>query len=136
MLKDYHHTKTIQMSAQTAELQILGNQYKEEMQISCSLMNIARGNCNLKLKPVDLERIDSVGTLDISIKRPVMNAEIFLKLENFNRLIDLFRMSFPRPVTIVILLNRKLTINKVGDLILDKQTNLKILDISWSIPLT
>jgi hypothetical protein len=123
------------MSVQTAELQILGFDFREELQISCSLMNIARGNCNIKLKSVDNVNISMIGSLEISIKRPVMNGEIFFQKEKFDHIKDLFKTSFPRPVTMIILLDQDLLINKVGDLILDKEKKVKILDISWNIPL-
>jgi hypothetical protein len=76
-----------------------------------------------------------IGSLEISIKRPVMNGEIFFQKEKFDHIKDLFKTSFPRPVTMIILLDQDLLINKVGDLILDKEKKVKILDISWNIPL-
>ena len=40
-----------------------------------------------------------------------------------------------RPVTVVMLLDMPLSINLAGDLLIDTAANLKILDLSWIIPL-
>ena len=49
MSGEHHFTKAIQMSLQTAELQVFGAEHKEELNLSFSLMSIARGNCNIQL---------------------------------------------------------------------------------------
>ena len=136
MLKDNQYTKVIQMSVQTIELQILGLDFKEELQISCSLMNIARGNCNIKVRSLSDRNLTNLGKLEISIVRPIMSGEIYLSADKFSRIKDLFRTSFPRPVTMILLLDQDLLVNKVGDLILDKEKKVEILDLSWNIPLT
>ena len=135
MLKDDQYTKVIQMSVHTTELQILGLDFKEELQISCSLMNIARGNCNIRVRSVNDRNLTNVGKLEISIVRPVMNGEIYLSVDKFGKIKDLFRTSFPRPVIMILLLDQALLVNKVGDLILDKEKKVEILDLSWNIPL-
>tara|TARA_B100001057_G_C22829954_1_gene942986 strand:+ start:1143 stop:1553 length:411 start_codon:yes stop_codon:yes gene_type:complete len=132
---DYQPTRAIQMSAQTAELNIIGFDFKEELNISCSLRNIARGNCNLSIKPLTSSSLLTFGSLHISIDRPMMNGEIFLKEKNFIKLANFFKVSFPRPVTIVILLEEDLFINTPGDLKLEQEKNLKITNVSWNLPL-
>ena len=49
--------------------------------------------------------------------------------------IPFFKFSFPRPVTVVIILEEDLFINTPGDLKLDNEKNLKIENISWNLPL-
>ena len=136
MPKDHHHTKAIQMSLQTAEVQIYGAEHVEELNLSFSLMSIARGNCNIQVKPVRENIVGAIGWLKISIDRPIMNGEIFIKKENFEKIINLFRGPFPRPITSVIILDQELEISSVGDLILSEEKNLKIVDVSWIMPLT
>ena len=65
-----------------------------------------------------------------------MSGEIYLSADKFSRIKDLFRTSFPRPVTMILLLDQDLLVNKVGDLILDQEKKVEILDLSWNIPLT
>ncbi len=124
------------MSLQTAEVQIYGADHHEELNLSFSLMSIARGNCNIQVKPVPEKIFGSIGWLKISIDRPIMNGEIFLKTKNFERIINHFRGPLPRPVTSVIILDQELAISPVGDLLLSEEKNLKIVDVSWIVPLT
>ena len=86
MSNDVQHTRAIQMSLQTAEVQIHGANHLEELNLSFSLMSIARGNCNIQVKPVNDGFVGSVGWLKISIDRPIMNGEIFLQKNNFDKL--------------------------------------------------
>ena len=136
MPTEHQHTKAIQMSLQTAEVQIYGADQLEELNLSFSLMSIARGNCNIQVKPVRQNPIGALGWLKISIDRPVMNGEIFLKTNNFEKLITYFRGPFPRPITLVMILDQELLISPVGDLLLSEEKSLKIIDISWIMPLT
>ena len=69
MSNDVQHTRAIQMSLQTAEVQIHGANHLEELNLSFSLMSIARGNCNIQVKPVNDGFVGSVGWLKISIDR-------------------------------------------------------------------
>ena len=88
------------------------------------------------MKPVPEKIFGSIGWLKISIDRPIMNGEIFLKTKNFERIINHFRGPLPRPVTSVIILDQELAISPVGDLLLSEEKNLKIVDVSWIVPLT
>ena len=129
-------TKAIQMSLQTAEVQLYGIEHREELNLSFSLMSIGRGNCNIQVKPVNKNHFGSIGWLKISIDRPVMNGELFLQHIDFEKIINYFRRPFPRPVKLVIIVDQELVINSVGDLLLSEEKNLRIVDISWIMPLT
>ena len=124
------------MSLQTAELQIYGTNHQEELNLSFSLMSIARGNCSIQVKPVSEDRVGAIGWLKISIDRPIMNGEIFLPQSNFEKLINYVHGPFPRPITSVIILDQELIISSVGDLLLSEEKSLKIVDVSWNMPLT
>ena len=136
MINEKQQSKAIQMSLQTAEVHISGVESLEELHLSFSLMSIARGNCNIQVKPANENRFGFLGRLKISIDRPIMNGVIFLQQEKFEKLISYFRGPFPRPVTLVIILDQELVINSVGDLILSEEKNLKIVDISWIMPVS
>ena len=132
--KEFYQTKSVHMAVQTAELNLLGYSLEQELSLSCSLMNISRGNCNIKIRPVDDEKLNN-GILDIFIDRPVMKADINLSHIKFNELSKLMMKDANRPVTIVMLLNLPLSINLAGDLLIENAAKLKILDLSWIIPL-
>jgi hypothetical protein len=132
---EHQYTKAIQMAVQTAELQLIGVDYKEELHLSFSLMSISRGNCSIQVKPTTERQVGSVGWLKISADRPIMNGEFFLQRQNFDKIVNHFKVPSPRPVTVVIILNQDLLLSSIGDLILSEEKNLKILDISWILPL-
>ena len=132
--KEFYQTKSVHMAVQTAELNLLGYSLEQELSLSCSLMNISRGNCNIKIRPVDDEKLNN-GILDIFIDRPVMKADINLSHIKFNELSKLMMKDANRPVTIIMLLNLPLSINLAGDLLIENAAQLKILDLSWIIPL-
>jgi hypothetical protein len=123
------------MSLQTAEVHVYGIEHLEELNLSFSLMSIARGNCNIQFKPVNKNLFGPIGWLKISMDRPVMNGEISVERSNFEKLLTYFKGPFPRPVTLVIVLDEELIISSVGDLLLSEEKNLKIVDISWIMPL-
>ena len=84
--KDFYQTKSVHMAVQTAELNLLGYNLEQELSLSCSLMNISRGNCIVKIKPLGLKEFYDIGVLDISIDRPVMKADISLNSLKFDEL--------------------------------------------------
>ena len=74
------------MAVQTAELNLMGYSLDQELSLSCSLMNISRGNCIVKIKPTISKQIYYSGILDISIDRPVMKADINFSHTKFDEL--------------------------------------------------
>ena len=133
--KEFYQTKSVHMAVQTAELNLLGYCLDQELALSCSLMNISRGNCNIKIRPVDFKENHDSGILDISIDRPVMKADINLNTKKFYELSKLMLKDANRPITIVMVLNLPLSVNLAGDLLIDTAAKLKILDLSWIIPI-
>ena len=89
----------------------------------------------MQIKPVNKNLFSSIGWLKISIDRPIMSGEILLERNKYDKLLTFFKGPFPRPVTLVIILDQELVINSVGDLLLSEEKNLKIVDISWIMPL-
>ena len=122
------------MAVQTAELNLMGYSLDQELSLSCSLMNISRGNCVVKIKPTVSKQIHYSGILDISIDRPVMKADINLSDTKFDELCRLMMKDANRPVTVIMLLDLPLSINLAGDLLIETAAKLKILDLSWIIP--
>ena len=133
--KDFYQTKSVHMAVQTAELNLMGYSLDQELSLSCSLMNISRGNCIVKIKPTVSKQIHYSGILDISIDRPVMKADINLSDTKFDELCRLMMKDANRPVTVIMLLDLPLSINLAGDLLIETAAKLKILDLSWIIPL-
>ena len=133
--KDFYQTKSVHMAVQTAELNLLGYNLEQELSLSCSLMNISRGHCVIKVKPFNLSQSNKWGELEISIDRPVMKAEVPLCMNRFSELCVLLNSEASRPVTVVMMLNAPLSVNLAGDLLINSAAKLKITDLSWIIPL-
>ena len=133
--KDFYQTKSVHMAVQTAELNLLGYNLNQELSLSCSLMNISRGHCVIKVRPVDLNNITNEGRLEISIDRPVMKAEVTISQKKFSELSTLLNNDANRPVTVVMMLSAPLSVNLAGDLLINTAAKLKITDLSWIIPL-
>jgi len=135
MTGEIQELQAIHMSVQTADLNIIGFNHEETITLSCGLMNIGRGICSVNIKPsVNLVPRNS-GSLDIEISRPYMKANIDLGLESFLKTKELLLRTAVRPATLVVLLDKGLRVNIKGDLLIKKETNRKIKDISWILPL-
>ena len=63
MLKN-QKLKTIHISVFSADLKLIAFQNRRELHLSCGLINIARGNCNVLLRP---ESNDITGEIFITL---------------------------------------------------------------------
>ena len=135
MTPEIQELQAIHMSVQTADLNIIGFNCEETITLSCGLMNIGRGICSVAIKPSVSLVPKHRGSLDIEINRPYMRANIDLGLESFTKTKELLLRASVRPCTLVILLDKSLRVNLKGDLLIKKETNRKINDISWILPL-
>ena len=135
MASEIQELQAIHMSVQTADLNMIGFSCEETMTLSCGLMNIGRGICSVTIKP-SISRIPKhSGSLYIEISRPYMKANIDLGLEEFLKTKELLLRTAVRPATLVLLLDKSLRVNLKGDLLIEKETNRNIKDISWVLPL-
>ena len=135
MTSDIQELQAIHMSVQTADLNMIGFAGEESITLSCGLMNIGRGICSVTIKPSSSVLPKHRGSLDIEISRPFMKANIDLGPESFIKTRELLLRTSARPATLVILLDKSLRVNLKGDLLIKKETNRKINDISWILPL-
>ena len=135
MTAEIQELPAIHMSVQTADLNVIGFSCKEKITLSCGLMNIGRGNCSVTIKPSFNIVPKDRGSLEIEISRPYMRANIDLSTESFARTKELLLRTSARPATLVILLDKSLKVNLKGDLLIKEETNRKIKDISWILPL-
>ena len=135
MASEIQELQAIHMSVQTADLNMIGFSCEETMTLSCGLMNIGRGICSVTIKP-SISRIPKhSGSLYIEISRPYMKANIDLGLEEFLKTKELLLRTAVRPATLVLLLDESLRVNLKGDLLIEKETNRNVNDISWILPL-
>ena len=100
--------------------------------LSCSLLNIARGTCNLILAK---EKSNFKNKITIKYERAVMSGSIVLKEEYFNSLQNQLSLKNERPARIELTINDQLNINKNGILFLEKELTSRILEYKFFIPL-
>ena len=123
--------KTIHISVFSADLKLIGFQNRRELHLSCGLINIARGNCNVLLRP---ESNDIKGEIFISSERPVMNAELSVPPILFDQVQSSLKNNVGRPLQLVILLDRGLMVDNQGVLTINDSISAKIKDLSWILP--
>ena len=100
--------------------------------LSCSLLNIARGTCNLMLLK---ENSNFKNQITIKYERAVMSGSIALNDSYFNSLQNQLSLKNERPARLELIINDKLNINKNGILFLDKELETSIKEYKFFIPL-
>lgn len=125
----------IQVSVQSAEVTLVGHDASPALIANCSLMNIARGNMVLTLKPTDVDKVGAIGVVEIERNRPVMLARASISVAQFNLVLNCLQHIPPRPVTLILALQDSLTLTPDGYLDADGQDRKFISDLSWSIPI-
>ena len=134
MSADVQQIRTIHMTVQTAEKRLLGYRAEAELNLSCTLVNIARGNCSVSIYPI-ADIATPSGELEIEIRRPVMNLAFNLQQTPFDRLTEALSYHQPRPVDLMILLDNVLQVTIDGDLFIQEKEIHDVRDLSWRIPL-
>ena len=100
--------------------------------LSCSLVNIARGTCNLMIAN---EKSNFQNKITIKYERAVMSGSIRVKDDYFDTLQNQLTIKNERPARLELTINDKLNINKNGILYLEKELISEILEYKFFIPL-
>ena len=100
--------------------------------LSCSLINIARGTCNLIIAN---EKSNFQNKITIKYERAVMSGSIRVNDNYFNALQNQLSIKNERPARLELLIRDKLNINKSGILFLEKELISEILEYKFFIPL-
>ena len=132
---EFDTLNTIQMSLQSAEQHLHHNDGITQLQLSCSLINIARGSCVVVIRPDGAVGQSPFGTMHIPADRPVMQAQISLASENFDDLSAHLRHPASRPVTLVMTVVDRLSVSHDGLLFIDESLDTAVTDIFWSLPI-
>lgn len=100
--------------------------------LSCSLVNIARGTCNLIIAN---EKSNFQNKITIKYERAIMSGSIRINENYFNTLQNQLSIKNERPARLELTINDKLNINKNGTLFLEKELISEILEYKFFIPL-
>ena len=99
--------------------------------LSCSLLNIARGTCNMMIVNEDS---DFKNKITIKFERAVMSGSIQVKNNFFNSLQNQLSVKNERPARLELVINDKLNINKNGILFLEQELTSDIIEYKFFIP--
>ena len=135
MSQQWEKTDLIQMSVQTAELRFEPHLDDPVLFLSCSLVNIARGSCQLTLVATTPPPPATCGELVISADRPVMSGSVAVSEKQFERMFQALRVSPARPVTLAVKLGDRLPVSLEGFLFIDDDQTSKIVSLQVNIPL-
>ena len=122
---------TINVSVFSADLKLIGFDNRRELHLSCGLVNIARGNCNIIMRP---DTNQTKGEILISSERPVMNAELSVPPILFDQVQGSLKNNVGRPLQLIFLLDKYLQVDNQGILTITNNIKANIKDMSWVLP--
>ena len=135
MHDDWQQTNKIVISVQTAELRQDSKNCAPTLNLSCSLVNIARGQCIIEIVAGTPTKSENIGNLLIEIDRPVMRGRVIIPEQLFNSIISCLVNAPPRPISISLTIATKLAVSLEGDLRINEATPVIITDLLVTLPL-
>ena len=135
MQDDWQQTNQIVMSVQTAELRLAGVKQSATLNLSCSLMNIARGQCQLEINAGKENNKEHIGNLVIEIDRPVIRGKASIPRSLYNSIISCLGNIPPRPISLSLTIATNLAVSVEGDLRINDVTKVQITDLAVTLPL-
>ena len=122
------------MQISSAEYHVETSTAAESLIIKLSLVTIARGSCLMYVKS-STATSGFRGTLKIPLDRNVIEARVEMSRMLFNRLIKRIAETAVRRVTATIEINKTLTLDHDGCLIIDDSTEALIENLTWTFGL-
>ena len=100
--------------------------------LSCSLLNIARGTCNMMIVN---NTSNFTNKITIKFERAIMSGSIQVTNDFFISLQTQLSVKNERPARLELVINDKLNINKNGILFLEQELTSDIIEYKFFIPL-
>ncbi len=100
--------------------------------LSCSLLNIARGTCNMMIVN---DTSNFTNKITIKFERAIMSGSIQVTKDFFISLQTQLSVKNERPARLELVINDKLNINKNGILFLEQELTSDIIEYKFFIPL-
>ena len=135
MQDDWQQTNQIVMSVQTAELRLAGVKQSATLNLSCSLVNIARGQCQLEITAGKANNKKDIGNLVIEIDRPLIRGKASIPQSLYNSIISCLGNIPPRPISLSLTIATNLAVSVEGDLRINDVTKVQITDLAVTLPL-
>ena len=135
MQDDWQQTNQIVMSVQTAELRLAGVKQSATLNLSCSLMNIARGQCQLEINAGKENNKEHIGNLVIEIDRPLIRGKATIPRSLYDTIVSCLGSVQPRPISLNLTIGTTLAVSLEGDLRINDVTEVILKDLSVTLPL-
>ena len=132
--EQFQLTNRIEMQISSVEYQVETSTAAESLAIKLSLVTIARGSCLMYIKS-DTATPEFCGTLKIPLESNVIEARVEMSHMLFNRLIKRIAETAVRRVIATVEINKTLTLDHDGCLIIDDTTEALIENLTWTFGL-
>ena len=132
--EQFQLTNRIEMRVGSVEYQVDASTAAESLAIKLSLVTIARGSCLMSIKP-STATSGFCGTLKIPLDRNVIEARVEMSHMLFNRLIKRIAETAVRRVTATVEIDKTLTLDHDGCLIIGDSTEALIENLTWTFGL-
>jgi hypothetical protein len=132
--EQFQLTNRIEMRIGSVEYQVDASTAAESLAIKLSLVTIARGSCLMYIKS-GTATPEFCGTLKIPLERNVIEASIEMPGMLFDRLIKRITETAERRLTATVEINKTLTLDHEGCLIIGDTTEALIENLTWTFGL-
>ena len=132
--KQFQLTNRIEMQIGGVEYQVETSTAAESLAMKLSLVTIARGSCLMFIKS-STATSGFYGTLKIPLDRNVIEARVEIPQMVFNRLVKQIAETAARRVTATVEINKTLTLDHEGCLIIGDTTEALIDNLTWTFGL-
>ena len=123
------------MAVQTAEIRQAGVGSQPTLNLSCSLVNIARGQCMLEISAGETSAGADIGQLVIEIDRRVIRGQATIPQTLYDFVLSCLASTPPRQISLSLSIASKLAVSLEGDLRIDDETTVNISDLAVTLPL-
>ena len=132
--EQFQLTNRIDMQISSVEHQVETSTAAERLAVKLSLVTIARGSCLMYINS-STATSGFCGTLKIPLDRNVIEAGVEMSPMLFDRLINRIAETAARRVTATVEIDKTLTLDHEGCLIIDDTTVALIANLTWTFGL-
>ncbi len=136
-MSEWSQIQSIEMLVSTAEKSLNISSNKDRLIVSCDLLNIARGRCELILNKEE-NLISNENCIFISQEKPVMKATKTLTIKQYDNFLSSFynyaQYKFKK-IKVILFIDKPIAIDNEGFLNIEQDLSLKITDIKLTVPI-
>ena len=128
------HEYNLHLTVQSGELIRSGMKTEPQISIACDISAMPGVNCTLVFSPFE-QNLGPIGVISFDRDRPTAHGRIKVSSKIFGELIELLKISPPRPASIFLITSR-FENNIYGDISVENtEKSLTIFDIKWRYPI-